>query len=119
MPDGTNSQESKSFLVHQLERIERLMNEGDTQEAFSILRVAQTRAELLEERCRPKSTSPMDVVNDVGCYIDQALGIADPLTSVQSEDLCNGTIARVGYAIEGILERARERLGDAREVRHD
>jgi hypothetical protein len=49
-------------------------------------------------------------LDDAGCDIEQLLGIADLLTCVSADELADGTLARVGYAIEGILERVQARL---------
>lgn len=64
------------------------------------------------------STAPMACINDASCLIEQVIGIADLLTAVEAEDLVEGTIHKVGYAIEGILTRARARLAEAKEARH-
>lgn len=63
---------------------------------------------------KPKqSTAPMDCINDAQCLIDHARGIADLLTAIEIEALCDGTIHQIGYAIDGILERVADRLSAA------
>lgn len=60
------------------------------------------------------STAPMDCINDSVCLINHAIGIADMMTVVDTESLADGTIHKVGYALLDVLERAYERLKEAR-----
>ncbi|HLS82579.1 MAG TPA: hypothetical protein VK025_14360 [Steroidobacter sp.] len=117
MPDGTTPAPlAESFLVHTIDRIERELNRGECGEALELLAVARVRAETLEGK-PPASSRPMEVVNDVASLVDHLRGIADLLTAVDVEALADGTVAKVGYAMESLLERIADRLLSAREVR--
>lgn len=112
MPDGSTPTARGGSLAQILDQLEDALSRDERGESFALLGRAKSAALDDEER----STRPMDVINDVAGYVDQLFGIADLLTSANQEELCDGTLIRLGYAIEGILKRARDRLTDAREV---
>ncbi len=113
MPDGSTP---KSFLVTTLDRIEALLDRKDDSEAIALLSVARTRAQDVELLASPNSSRPMDVLNDVACLIDSIRGITDLMTEAEPENLGKLSLARLGYAIDGILERAQDRIIEAKEV---
>jgi hypothetical protein len=99
-------------LILNLDQIAEHIDNGRLNEALGLIRFARARAELAVKPER--ETDPMEVINDVACYVEQVAGLGDLLTAVSTEDLCDGTLAKVGYAIRGLMERAGERICEAR-----
>jgi hypothetical protein len=102
-----------SALVLDLDQIADLIDNGRTDEALRL--IANARTKQLTKAPNRASSKPMDIVNEVALLVDQVLGIADLLTCAPADELVEETLMRVGYTIEGILERAKNRLSEARD----
>lgn len=76
------------------------------------LRLVQENGETWLRRAHAK---PMDCINDVAAIVDRLRGVANTLSVADPQDLDGGTLARIGSAVENLLEQASDRLADARE----
>lgn len=110
-PSVSTSPSIPRGLIVNLDQIAEHIGNGRMEDALRMISFARARAELAVKPER--ETDPMSVIDDVACYVDQLYGLADLLRAIDAEALSEGTLCRVGYAMCGILDRARERLDEA------
>lgn len=65
-------------------------------------------------RHTPKSTKPMDVVNDVAVTVSQVKGVLEMVITVAETEIDDKNVIASLYALQTLLESAWERCLDAR-----